>query len=215
MARRAVRAVIVYGLLAALSLAGGAALVAVASEYGYHPNRDTAVWAAREPAYAIVGSCRRCHEPEANANAAAVHAGVSCQACHGPLAGHDGTETAVVEDAPGAEPAEGVATGGLVGAAREAGEPVCLTCHEAAIGRPAEFPVVSSVTHGPVPPCTACHAAHDPSPQVPPDILHPLDRLPECSVCHRADGIRPLPARHPTWEGDCRACHRSAQPLGT
>lgn len=206
--RRAVRLGVVYALLAGVSLAGGLAVVAIAAEYGYQPNRDTAAWAGRPPAYALTATCGSCHEPEAARNAAAAHATVNCQACHGPLEGHDGTEAAVA-------PGEAVAAGVELGPAREAGEPICLTCHEATIGRPMDFPVVSSVTHFPLPTCTVCHEPHEPVTFAPPDIRHPLDGLPACGVCHRADGIRPLPAQHPAWNGDCRACHRSAQPLGT
>lgn len=206
--QRALRLAFLYALLAAVSLAGGFAVVAIAAEYGYQPNRDTAAWAGRPPAYTAAGGCAACHEPEAARNAVAAHAAVNCQACHGPLEGHDGTEAAVA-------PGEAVAAGVELGPAREAGEPICLTCHEAAIGRPMDFPVVSSVTHFPLPTCTVCHDPHEPVTLAPPDIRHPLDRLPACGVCHRADGIRPMPAQHPAWNGDCRACHRSAQPLGT
>lgn len=197
--RRAVRLGVVYGLLAAISLAGGLAVVAIAAEYGYQPNRDTAAWAGLTIRYAENGTCASCHEPEASLIEVAAHAAVSCETCHGPLEGH--------ALAPTAAPVELPAAAG--------DEPICLSCHEAVIGRPLTFPMVSSVTHFPLPACAVCHDPHEPAAIPPPDIRHSLDRLPACTVCHRADGIRPMPEQHPTWDGDCRACHRSAQALGS
>lgn len=193
------RLALLYALLAAISVAGGLAVVAIAAEYGYQPNRNAVTWAALTPRYAEDGTCASCHVPEANLVLAASHAEVSCETCHGPLEGHALAPTAAVVELP------------------EAGsdEPICLTCHEAVIGRPATFPMISSVTHYPLPACTVCHEPHRPITTPPPDIRHSLDRLPDCVVCHRPDGIRPIPAEHPTWDGDCRACHRSAQALGS
>lgn len=190
---------IIYALLAGISLVGGLAVVAIAAEYGYQPNRDTSTWASLSPRFAESPVCAACHEHEAGFVAAAPHAAVSCETCHGPLEEHALAPTATVVELPEAG----------------ADEPICLTCHEAVIGRPLTFPVISSVTHYPLPACTVCHDPHTPITVAPPDIRHSLDRLPECTVCHRPDGIRPMPAEHPTWDGDCRACHRSAQALGS
>ena len=49
LARRAARFALVYGLLAAISVAGGLVVVAIAAEYGYQPNRDTTGNAAGRP----------------------------------------------------------------------------------------------------------------------------------------------------------------------
>jgi len=199
LARRAARFALVYGLLAAISVAGGLVVVAIAAEYGYQPNRDTTAWAALEPRFADREACIGCHGAQGAGVDADAHAAVSCETCHGPLDDHALAPTAAAVTLPG----------------EASGEPICLTCHEAVIGRPAAFPVVSSVTHFPLPRCTVCHDPHTPAAIPPPDIRHSLDRLPECTVCHRPDGIRPVPAEHPTWDGDCRACHRSAQALGS
>jgi hypothetical protein len=186
--------------LAAISLIGGLAVVAIAAEYTYQPNRDTAAWVGLAPRYAEDGTCAACHDREASLiQAASSHVDVSCETCHGPLQGHALAPRAASVALPG-----------------EGGdEPICLTCHEAVYGRPSSFPVVSSVTHFPLPACTVCHDPHQPVTTPPPDIRHSLDRLPACTVCHRPDGIRPMPEQHPTWDGDCRACHRSAQALGS
>lgn len=196
---RGARFVLLYALLAAISVAGGLAVVAIAAEYGYQPNRDTAAWAGLTPHFSEREACAGCHEPQAVAIEASDHGAVNCETCHGPLDDHVLAPTAEAVTLPGAV----------------SGEPICLTCHEAVIGRPEAFPVVSSVTHFPLPRCTVCHDPHEPAAIPPPDIRHSLDRLPECTVCHQPDGIRPLPAGHPTWDGDCRACHRSAQALGS
>ncbi len=196
--RRAARLAVLYAVLATLSLAGGLAVVAIAGEYGYQPNRDAAAWAGRTPRYGESATCRSCHGAEASLILAASHAEVSCETCHGPLEGHALAPTATTVELP-------VTAGG---------EPICLTCHEAVIGRPLTFPVISSVTHYPRPACSVCHDPHQPIAVAPPEIRHPLDGLPDCIVCHRPDGIRPMPAEHPTWDGDCRACHRSTQAVG-
>ena len=98
---------------------------------------------ARPLVYAGHAACEMCHVEQAAAHQAGKHRGVSCEACHGPLAAH-------AED-PGA--AAGV---------RPNGREVCLTCHRANTAKPKAFPQIEVKDHSPSGACTECHVAHRP-----------------------------------------------------
>lgn len=168
----------------------GTATVAFYDQYGYHPERNAQVWAAREPAYAEAGICRSCHGLQANLQVASRHRTVACDSCHGALDEH--------------------ATGDPV-AALPLATPrpdICATCHAAAAGRPAGFPQVDLATHYTSGVCLGCHDSHSTAALRPPVVSHPLDRLPVCTTCHKADGLKRLPVGHePAADAVCLGCH--------
>jgi hypothetical protein len=184
--------VVLYGLVAGLSVAGGLAVVALAGEYGYHPVRDAATWASQPAKFAVGGTCATCHGDKAAALSTKGHAGVGCQACHGPRADHAAAEAGVT----------------LVPAAAPAAPASCVVCHERVSGRPSEFPVIAVAAHFGDAPCVLCHDPHATTAAAAPPVRHSLDRLPDCLVCHGPEGLRPMPVRHPVWpEGKCLTCH--------
>lgn len=193
-ADRLVRILLKYAVVAAVSLAAGLVVVALYSEYGYHPARNTARWAIQPIRFAAAASCTACHDGQVTAIAQRSHAAVDCQACHGPLADHARQASISLVAAAEAPPASPAA---------------CLTCHERVTGRPATFPMVTAVAHFGGAPCLLCHDPHTTVALAPPPVLHPLDRLPDCLSCHGPDGLRPMPELHPVWpDGDCLSCHR-------
>jgi hypothetical protein len=209
--RRALRAGIILGVIGGASLAAGVLASTFYGQFGYHPGRDADAWASRAPAFVGPASCAACHAAEATTWASAAHQGVTCESCHGPLAGHP---AASLEPVGSAAPVPllslderssvGLASSGTVG--------LCLTCHQAVVGRPSGFPTIDLATHFIGPDCTVCHDPHSAVAPQPPAILHTLDGLPECTVCHSPGGMRPLPAAHPAWSGSCLACHRALRP---
>lgn len=192
---RLTRTLLLYAIVAGLSLAAGVAVVALYTEYGYHPIRNAATWAGQPARFAIAGSCTACHAREVAAVAGAPHAGTNCQSCHGALADHVRDSTATLTLASTARASEQAAT-------------ACIICHERVSGRPATFPQVTQALHFGPAPCLLCHDAHTTTALVPPVIPHSLDRLPECVACHGPDGLRPVSDRHPVWpDGECLTCH--------
>jgi len=89
-------------------------------------------------------ACGECHIDEAGAIKGGKHAGVGCEACHGPLARH-------AEDAS-AQKAE-----------RPDGRMLCLRCHAANVAKPAAFPQVEPPEHSAEGSCLECHPAHSPA----------------------------------------------------
>lgn len=192
---RLTRTLVLYAIVAGLSLAAGVAVVALYTEYGYHPIRNAATWAAQPARFAISGSCTACHPSEVAVVSGASHAGTDCQSCHGALADHVRNGTATLTLAS-------TASAGVQAAAP------CITCHERVTGRPASFPQVTLALHYGLAPCLLCHDPHTTTALAPPVIPHSLDRLPECVVCHGPDGLRPVSDRHPVWpDGECLSCH--------
>jgi hypothetical protein len=221
LSRRAVKAGIVLGVIAGASLAAGALAATFYGQFGYHPGRNADAWASRPPAFVGAASCATCHATEAATWAAAPHQGVTCESCHGPLAGHPGAPREAVpqEPTPTAESGESPTVPLLslderssVGLPSSGTSGLCLTCHRAVVGRPSSFPTIDPTTHYSGPECIVCHDPHAAAAPQPPAILHPLAGMPECTVCHSPAGMRPLPAIHPTWSGPCLTCHRATQP---
>ena len=191
--RMAAAAALVAGLAVAL-LVLGAAFSAFYGEYGFHPEENARSWAALTPSYADSALCQRCHQPEYAPWVASRHRAVVCESCHGPLAAH------AAETSPNA-PAGSVVLAKVPDA-------ICVACHGKAIGRPAAFPQVDVAQHYAGASCLWCHNPHDATAVRPPDIPHPLDRLPACVTCHSPAGLKPVPAGHvESSDGVCRTCH--------
>ncbi|MBI3750458.1 MAG: hypothetical protein HY263_02220 [Chloroflexi bacterium] len=211
-ARRLVRWAVPLAILAVLGLGVGGAVAVTYGQFGAHPGRNATTWAIRPAAFEGTASCAVCHPDQATSWAAARHGGISCESCHGPLAGHPAANPSPELLAPERSAAPVAATGLLAGVDTSAPTALCLTCHEAIVGRPLGFPVIVPSSHFTGPSCVACHDPHAVTAPTPPIIRHPLIGLPECTVCHNPTGMRPLPPAHPTWSGSCLACHR---PIGT
>ncbi len=126
------------------------------------------------------------------------HRTVVCESCHGPLAAHAAEGPDVAPVAAIAKPAAGL----------------CAACHERAVARPAGFPQVALAEHFAQAPCIGCHDPHDAEALVPPDISHPLDRLPACTTCHEPEGLKPLPAGHVVQLTHRIPSHATVLPFG-
>jgi hypothetical protein len=100
---------------------------------------------ARELTFAGRAVCADCHGDVAETKAAGKHAGVGCEACHGPQAAH-----ARADDPSTAKP--------------EKPDPVnlCLVCHRKNVAKPAGFPRIDPNEHNPGSACHDCHAPHNP-----------------------------------------------------
>jgi hypothetical protein len=110
--------------------------------YGHYRAGALADNRARAASFAGKTACLDCHSDVADAQKGSHHASFSCEACHGPLAGH--------ADNPEIKPAK------LDPAA------LCVTCHRALVGRPAKFPQVHPKDHADGAACTSCHKPHHP-----------------------------------------------------
>jgi hypothetical protein len=111
--------------------------------YGHYRASALDLVSSRPVAYAGHEQCALCHEAEAKAHNGGKHAGVSCEACHGPLAKHVDDPTANVPTLPD------VAN-------------LCRRCHEKDTAKPQGFPQVDTATHSQGAPCDACHQPHNP-----------------------------------------------------
>lgn len=98
----------------------------------------------RPVAFAGRAACVECHSDVPDAMKGGRHAGVHCEACHGPLAGHAG------------DPTEKKAV-------RPDSKALCARCHAANVARPARFPQVEVADHMGEEACTTCHVAHQPA----------------------------------------------------
>jgi hypothetical protein len=195
--KRIAAAVALVGVLGVAFVALGAAFSALYSEYGFHPAENARSWAALTPAYADSAICQRCHQVEYGSWVASPHRTVVCESCHGPLAAH------AAETSPNAP------AGSVVLAAVPAG--ICVACHAQTTGRPTGFPQVDVAQHYPGAACLWCHNPHDSTAVRPPDIPHPLDRLPACVTCHAPAGLKPFPVGHvASSDAVCRTCHALA-----
>jgi predicted CXXCH cytochrome family protein len=180
--------------IAIASLAVGVGLFVATTAYATfgaaHATVNAETWAIR-PLRLAADGCVACHPSQAAQQAANRHAGIDCQTCHGPANGHPGTDPdAIVKIA---EPTAAV----------------CVQCHTQVEGRPTSFPQIDLATHwGGGTLCLRCHDPHAVVAPVPPQIPHPLTDLPACTVCHRPDGLKPIPAGH-TLVADsiCLSCH--------
>jgi hypothetical protein len=99
--------------------------------------------AARPIVHAGQKACADCHADVVETRAAARHAHVACESCHGPLGKHaDGSD----ETKP----------------TRPDGRATCIRCHATRTGKPARYPRVDIQDHAGDQPCIACHSPHNP-----------------------------------------------------
>lgn len=136
----------------ALVLLGGVVVflairaVVVPKDFGkfghYRPGALETI-SARSIAYAGHEQCLQCHDQEAKVHDGGMHAKVSCETCHGPLAKHTDDPTANVPKLPD------VAN-------------LCRRCHEKDAAKPKGFHQVDTVAHSQGVLCNSCHQPHNP-----------------------------------------------------
>ncbi|HUX45777.1 MAG TPA: cytochrome c3 family protein [Terracidiphilus sp.] len=112
-------------------------------EYGHYRGNAIKDMAAKPLHFAGHQACETCHTDVLDVKKTGKHAGVNCEACHGPLAAHAADPSAVV-------PAK-LETASL-----------CVRCHEYSAARPKTFPQVVSAQHSSGMPCETCHNPHNP-----------------------------------------------------
>jgi len=101
--------------------------------------------AALPVAYAGQSACADCHGDIVDLRAKARHKAIACESCHGALAKHAADPAALTPTKPQAKP-------------------LCVRCHAARTGKPAQYPSVDIKDHAGDADCLACHKPHDPRP---------------------------------------------------
>lgn len=99
--------------------------------------------AAKTPVFAGREACAMCHQEVVDLKATGKHAGVGCEACHGPLGKHAEDPAALVPVLPDTKV-------------------LCVKCHEANSAKPKHFPQVVSKDHAGDAACNTCHKPHKP-----------------------------------------------------
>ena len=112
-------------------------------QYGHYRGNAIQEMAARPISFAGHKACEDCHADVVQSKHAGKHAGVNCEACHGPLAAH-ADDPSVTPQLPDT----------LV---------LCARCHEANLAKPKAFPQVDTKDHMGDVPCKTCHQPHDPA----------------------------------------------------
>lgn len=113
-------------------------------KYGHYRAAAIDEIAARPIHYAGHDTCETCHSDVLDVKKAGKHAGVNCEACHGPQAQH-------AADPSAATPAKlDTAT-------------LCVRCHAASAARPKKFPQVDAAEHSNGMACETCHQPHSPA----------------------------------------------------
>jgi hypothetical protein len=193
-------------LIAAAIVLGGAAALAVAIfagaamawdpylDFALHRDSNAKQWATLPMTFADSSVCATCHTTEAAKLASNPHSGIGCQSCHGALLAHvEAGQNASKSDVQIKVPTD----------------EVCVRCHAAAVGRPADFATIVPADHY-VGQCLQCHDPHTTHADAPPVVSHPLDNLPPCLTCHGPDGFKARNERHPSGvltDQECLLCH--------
>jgi hypothetical protein len=112
-------------------------------QYGHYRADALTEIAAKTPVFAGREACEACHSDVVDVKKAGKHAGVGCEACHGPLGKHAEDPASLVPKLPD------VAT-------------LCVKCHAANSAKPAKFPQVVSKEHAGDVACNTCHKPHNP-----------------------------------------------------
>jgi len=143
-AEHLIRFVVLLGVMLAAFLLIRAAIVPKSfGQYGHYRGAALEEIRARPVSFAGHATCEICHDEVAKTKNAGRHAGIACEACHGPSAGH--TEDPSAHKAVKPDPAT-----------------VCLHCHEANPARPKTFPQVVVKDHAGDTSCGTCHQPHSP-----------------------------------------------------
>jgi len=100
---------------------------------------------ARPLTFAGRTACLDCHEEIDVAKKTGKHAGIGCEACHGPAEAHVADPAAVVPQRPDAKT-------------------LCVVCHLENLAKPKGFPQIDPTNHAGDDNCVKCHKAHVPLP---------------------------------------------------
>jgi hypothetical protein len=189
------RAARIGAAMVAVSLVLAVGAFAATTLYGQFgaPRTDASAlaWAQRAPVYSI-SDCRECHAEQVATTQAAAHSDVTCETCHVPTVPHPGP------------------VAGAVQALDTETSAVCSACHGVASGRSVTFPQVDPGGHYPGAVCLQCHDPHTAVADSPPDVTHPLAKLPACTICHAPEGLKRFPAGHQVApDAVCLGCHRT------
>jgi hypothetical protein len=112
-------------------------------EYGHYRGDAIGEIAAQPVSFAGHGACESCHSEILEKKSAGKHAGVFCEACHGPLAKHADDPASIVPS-------------------KLDSAVLCVKCHEENRAKPRWFPQVASKDHSAGLPCDTCHQPHSP-----------------------------------------------------
>ncbi|MGC4052598.1 MAG: cytochrome c3 family protein [Paludibaculum sp.] len=112
-------------------------------QYGHFRGSALAEIRARPISFAGRSTCEMCHEEQLTLLRGGKHAGVGCEACHGPQAKH-------ADDPSGFKP---ILPDTKI---------LCARCHEANAAKAAKFPQVVVKEHSGGEACNGCHVPHKP-----------------------------------------------------
>jgi hypothetical protein len=113
--------------------------------YGHYRGGALQEARARELRFAGRDACLDCHEDIATTKMNAKHAGVGCEACHGPLQAHVAEPSTVVPE-------------------KHDANALCLVCHAENLAKPRGFPQINPKEHAGEDHCITCHDPHAPLP---------------------------------------------------
>ena len=112
-------------------------------EYGHYRGAALKEIAARPVKYAGQKVCEDCHDDVVQTKKSGKHAGVHCEACHGPLSEHAANPMDIKPQLPDTAV-------------------LCARCHEANLAKPPAFPQVDTKDHSGGQVCKTCHQPHSP-----------------------------------------------------
>jgi len=112
-------------------------------QYGHYRGDSLNELASKPISFAGHQVCEECHSDVLEVKKTGKHAGVNCEACHGPLAKHAEDPGSVVPQLPDTAV-------------------LCARCHEENIAKPKAFPQVVSAEHSGGVVCKTCHQPHSP-----------------------------------------------------
>jgi uncharacterized CHY-type Zn-finger protein len=111
-------------------------------QYGHYRGDSIAEIAALPIVHAGHETCETCHAEVLEVKKTGKHAGVNCEACHGPLNKH-AEDPSIKPELPDTSV-------------------LCARCHEANDAKPKWFPTVVTADHAQGLPCKTCHTPHNP-----------------------------------------------------
>ena len=112
-------------------------------QYGHYRGDSLKEVAALPVVHAGHETCEACHSDVLEVKKAGKHAGVNCEACHGPQSKHAEDPVSVKPVLPDTSV-------------------LCARCHEANSAKPKWFPAVATAEHSMGMPCNTCHTPHSP-----------------------------------------------------
>ncbi len=112
-------------------------------QYGHYRGNALAEIKAKPTNYAGHQACEDCHSDVVTMKKAGKHAGVNCEACHGPQQKHVDDPASNVPQLPDTAV-------------------LCARCHEENLAKPKAFPQVNTKEHSGGEKCKTCHVPHDP-----------------------------------------------------